>query len=140
MYPTLRAGDVVTVQPGAYDAAPPATGDVIVFRATRTERSLCDDPPQLVDLVKRVIGTPGQTIWSAGNEIYVDGHALDQSWRHLNPLGEPITRQTIPYDDYFVMGDNRPESCDSRIWGDVARASIIGRATTWSSTTASGSL
>jgi signal peptidase I len=53
---------------------------------------------------------------------------LDQNWSHVNPIGQAIKRQTIPANDYFVMGDNHPESCDSRVWGYVPRANIIGKA------------
>ena len=127
MYPTLKVGDRILVLKAAYRFTSPATGDVIVFRAPVAERSSCDSP-EVDDLVKRIIGTPGETIWSQGNLIYVNGHVLDQNWSHVNPIGQAIKRQTIPANDYFVMGDNHPESCDSRVWGYVPRANIIGKA------------
>ena len=138
MYPTLKIGDTITVQENAYVSTQPATGDVIVFRAPSAERSECDNPQG--DLVKRIVGTPGETIWSLGNTIYIDGHPLDQLWTYVNPMGQAIRRQTIPGSDYFVMGDNHPESCDSRVWGYVPVTSIIGKAITWTSTSGSGSL
>ncbi len=88
---------------------------------------MCDSPG-VTDLVKRIIATPGETISSQGNLIYVDGKVLKQPWQHAATLGTPITLQKIPKNDYFVMGDNRPESCDSRLWGYVPRSSIIGKA------------
>lgn len=91
-------------------------------------------------LVKRIIGTPGETIWSDGNTIYVDATPLDQTWPHVTLLGTPIARQTIPRAEYFVMGDDRPASCDSRIWGDLPKADIIGKAIRWSSPSGSGDL
>ncbi len=127
MYPTLLKGDHILVLKAAYDFTSPATGDVIVFRAPERERSLCDDPA-VQDLVKRVIGTPGETVWSKGNTIYIDNRALAQHWQHVDQLGMPITRQRVPKGDYFVMGDNHPASCDSRVWGYVPRANIIGKA------------
>lgn len=127
MYPTLLKGDHILVLKAAYDFTSPQTGDVIVFRAPLRERSLCDDPT-VQDLVKRVIGTPGETIWSKNNTIYIDNMKLDQRWQHVTQLETPIVRQTVPKGDYFVMGDNHPQSCDSRVWGFVPRANIIGKA------------
>jgi signal peptidase I len=128
MYPTLNVGDRILVLKAAYRFTSPATGDVIVFRAPSTERSMCDSP-EVDDLVKRIIGTPGDTIWSVGNTIFINGHVLHQDWQHVNPLGPPaIKRQTVPANDYFVMGDNHPASCDSRVWGYVPRGNIIGKA------------
>jgi signal peptidase I len=127
MYPTLKVGDRILVLKAAYRFTSPATGDVIVFRAPSAEHSDCDSP-EVDDLVKRIVATPGQTIWSVSNVIYVNGHVLDQNWSHVNPIGQAIRRQTIPPNDYFVMGDNHPESCDSRVWGYVPRANIIGKA------------
>jgi signal peptidase I len=127
MYPTLEKGDRILVLKAAYRFTSPATGDVIVFRAPPAERSMCDSP-EVDDLVKRIIGTPGDTIWSVGDKIYRNGTVLNQSWMHVNPLGEAIKKQTVPPNDYFVMGDNHPESCDSRVWGYVPRGNIIGKA------------
>ncbi|HUD68832.1 MAG TPA: signal peptidase I [Acidimicrobiales bacterium] len=128
MYPTLKVGDRILVLKAAYRFTTPATGDVIVFRAPPNERSMCDSPA-VDDLVKRIIGTPGETIWSVGNTIFINGHVLHQDWQHVNPLGPPaIKRQTVPANDYFVMGDNHPASCDSRVWGYVPRGNIIGKA------------
>jgi len=127
MYPTLKVGDRILVLKAAYRFTSPATGDVIVFRAPPAERTMCDSP-EVDDLVKRIIGTPGEMIWSVGDSIYVDGHVLHQNWSHVDPLGEAIRRQTIPANDYFVMGDNHPESCDSRVWGYVPLGNIVGKA------------
>jgi signal peptidase I len=127
MYPTLLKGDHILVLKAAYDFTSPVTGDVVVFRAPTKERELCDDP-EVQDLVKRVIGTPGETIWSKGNTIYINNKPLIQRWQHVMQLGTPITRQRVPKGDYFVMGDNHPASCDSRVWGYVPRDKIIGKA------------
>jgi signal peptidase I len=132
MYPTLLKGDHIVVLKAAYDFSSPATGDVIVFKAPTKEREMCDSPG-VNDLVKRIIAVPGETVWSKGNTIYLQtpghkSHALVQSWQHVPQLGTPISRRTVPSGDYFVMGDNHPASCDSRVWGYVPRASIIGKA------------
>jgi signal peptidase I len=132
MYPTLREGDHIVVLKAAYDFTSPATGDVIVFKAPPKERDLCDSPG-VNDLVKRIIAVPGETVWSEGNTIYLQSphhkaHVLVQHWQHVPQLGTPITRRTVPVGDYFVMGDNHPASCDSRVWGYVPRGNIIGKA------------
>jgi signal peptidase I len=132
MYPTLLKGDHIVVLKAAYDFTSPATGDVIVFKAPPRERELCDSPG-VNDLVKRIIAIPGETVWSRGNTIYLmtphhKAHALVQDWQHVTDLQTPVLRQTVPSGDYFVMGDNHPASCDSRVWGYVPRGSIIGKA------------
>jgi signal peptidase I len=83
--------------------------------------------------VKRIVGLPGQTIWSERNTIYLEnqgqtvGHPLDQDWPHYRLLLTPITRTLIPANHYFMMGDNHPASCDSRDWGTLPRSDIIGK-------------
>jgi signal peptidase I len=139
MYPTLKIGDTIIVNDNAYRSTAPAIGDIIVFRAPTAEIELCDSPG-VVDLVKRIVGTPGETLWSDGNTVYIDGSPLAQTWPHVAQLGTPIVRQTIPSGDFFVLGDNHPASCDSRIWGDVPGTDIVGKAIRWSSTSGSGNL
>jgi signal peptidase I len=124
MEPTLNIGDRILVFKLAYDFVSPAIGDVIVFRAPPSEH--CGDP-SIVDLVKRIVGVPGDRISSIGNEILIDWKPLVQDWPHVVDLLTPITPQTIPANDYFVMGDNHPASCDSRVWGYVPRSDIIGK-------------
>ena len=55
-------------------------------------------------------------------------HPLVESWTHAEPLGEAITPITLKKNQYFMMGDNHPDSCDSRTWGTVPRSDIIGKA------------
>jgi signal peptidase I len=124
MEPTLNVGDRILVFKLAYDFASPATGDVVVFKAPPAEK--CGDP-SVTDLVKRIVGLPGQTIWSERNTIYVDGKPLHQDWPHYRLLLTPITRQLIAPNHYFMMGDNHPASCDSRDWGTLPRSDIIGK-------------
>jgi signal peptidase I len=133
MEPTLHVGDRILVFKAAYDFTSPAVGDVIVFHAPAAEHEHCSDPG-VQDLVKRIIATPGQTIWSKANTIYYENpgsttvHALRQPWQHTTGIGQAITKQTVPPSSYFVMGDNRGQSCDSRVWGYVPRSDIIGKA------------
>jgi len=84
-------------------------------------------------LVKRVIGLPGDRIYSKGNTIYVDGSALKQPWTHTEPLGPPEIASAanpikVPKNHYFMMGDNESVSCDSRYWGTLPAKDVIGKA------------
>ena len=116
----------------AYDFSSPATGDVIVFKAPAKEREMCDSPG-VNDLVKRIIAVPGETVWSKGNTIYLQApghksHALVQQLAARPRARHADHAPDGPGGDYFVMGDNHPASCDSRVWGYVPRGSIIGKA------------
>jgi signal peptidase I len=130
MEPTLNVGDRILVFKLAYKFTDPETGDVVVFKAPPSEH--CGDP-SVTDLVKRIVGLPGQTIWSERNTIFVKepgeavGRPLHQDWPHYRLLLTPITRQLIAPDHYFMMGDNHPASCDSRDWGTLPRSDIIGK-------------
>ena len=85
------------------------------------------------DLVKRVIALPGQTIYSSGNSIYVNGRLLAEPYLpHDDPLGPPIRDAAehpyrVPPGEFYVLGDNRADSCDSRYWGPIKGSSIIGK-------------
>lgn len=125
MEPTLQIGDRIIVSKLSYHLHAVQRGNIIVFHAPPKEATVCADP-NVTDLVKRVIGLPGETIWSKGNTIYINGTALAQPWFPATPLGPPIEKQTIPANNYFVMGDNRTDSCDSRMWGPVPGSNIIG--------------
>jgi signal peptidase I len=103
----------------------PKIGDVIVFKAP-------NDPEK--DFIKRVIGTPRDTILLKDGNVYVNGKLFDQSLFLNTPVktyGGSFLREgeaiTIPSDSYFVMGDNRAGSSDSREWGFVPFKSIIGK-------------
>lgn len=124
MEPNLHNAELVLVDKLTYLFHPPARGDIIVFRAP---------PEPTQDYVKRVIGLPGDTITVRGTTIIVDGVTLNETYIAAQNQGTPlgtrtITNQVVPPGDYFVLGDNRAVSSDSRIWGFVPRQNIIGRA------------
>lgn len=119
MQPNLIPGDFVVINKLAYKFnGSPARGDVIVFRYP-------PDPTQ-IPYIKRVIGLPGDNIHIASGKVYVNGEMLKESYLKVatNRGGD----WTVPEDSLFVMGDNRNNSSDSRAWGFVPFANIIGRA------------
>jgi signal peptidase I len=123
MEPTLQIGDRILVSKLSVELGTIHRGDIIVFKAPPAEH--CGDT--VSDLVKRVIGLPGDHLTSRGNTIYYNGHVLHETWPHYEPLQTPIGHVTVPANSYFVMGDNHPDSCDSRFWGSVPRSDIIGK-------------
>jgi signal peptidase I len=125
MNPTLWKGDRIMVNKLSVDFGTINIGDIVVFKAPPDVKADCDDA--VTDLVKRVIGVPGDHLTSKGNTIYVNGKPLDQKWSHYAALGTAIGQVTVPQGEYFMMGDNHSNSCDSRTWGMVPRSSIIGK-------------
>lgn len=125
MEPTLHVGDRILVNKLSVRFGTINVGDIIVFKAPPTEH--CDDG-SYSDLVKRVIGLPGQTITSKGNTVYVNGKPLKERWKYWPDLNPAIKKLKVPANNYYVMGDNRANSCDSRFWGTVPRSDIIGKA------------
>ena len=126
MEPTLQLGDRIVVSKLSVEFGTIHIGDILVFRAPPAVRTQCGD--DVADLVKRVIGLPGDHLTSKGNTIYVNGSPLKQPWSHYEPIGRAIGKVTVPKNHYFMMGDNESDSCDSRFWGTVPRSSIIGKA------------
>jgi signal peptidase I len=127
MLPTLQIGDRMLVDKLPWVVDDLHVGDIVVFR-----RTPADDTTTAGDLVKRVIGLPGQTISSVGDTVLIDGRALKEPW--LPPLTGDcaetdlnITKQIIPAGHYFMMGDCRGNSEDSRFWGTVPQSYIVGK-------------
>ncbi len=124
MEPSLHNQELILVDKWTYLFRPPARGDVIVFVAP---------PRPTQDYIKRVIGLPGDTITVQNTTVIVDGVTLNESYVSPNNQGNQydyrhIQDLVVPPNDYFVMGDNRADSDDSRHWGFVPRKNIIGRA------------
>ena len=130
MVPTLSVYDRILVQKAFYSPRDVREGDIVVF--TRPPLDQCGGEPD-EDLVKRVIALPGQTIYSAGHSIYINGHRLAEPYLPgYDPLGPPIAGRQHPYrvpsGEFYVLGDNRADSCDSRYWGPIRGSSIVGKA------------
>ena len=123
MEPTLHNSEYILVNKAAYVFHAPHRGDVIVFEYPLDTS---------VDYVKRIIAIPGDIISVVGEKVTVDGVTLREPYINssdpFNPFA-PIYNRTIPPNSYFVMGDNRGNSSDSRQWGLVPRQNIIGQAT-----------
>jgi len=125
MAPTIEPGDRIVVDKLSYHIHSVNRGDIVVFARPPAEH--CGSAP-VPDLVKRVIGLPGERISSAGNQVLINGKAIAEPWLPKpDPLGKPIPPETIPTNDYYVLGDNRADSCDSRYWGPVPRSLIVGK-------------
>jgi signal peptidase I len=135
MEPTLQVGDRIVVDKLSYDLHGVDRGNIIVFSTPPKED--CAGPP-VADLVKRVIGLPGETISLSGGRVYINGHVLDEPWlpaavrteTYPGPSQQPYALHSpyrIPQGDVYVMGDNRTFSCDSRYWGPVAESTIVGK-------------
>ena len=126
MNPTLWKGDRIIVNKLAIEFGTVHIGDIVVFKAPPDVAADCNDA--VTDLVKRVIGLPGDRLYSKGNTIYVNGKPLDQKWTVWPNLGgTPISPTTVPSGHYFMMGDYHANSCDSRTWGTVPRPDLIGK-------------
>lgn len=118
MQPGLHTGEYVLVNKLAYTFHAPQRGDVIVFE-------LPQDTSE--NLIKRVIGLPGDKLVLTQNTVTVDGVTLNEPYISA-PQNIQVQTVTVPPGDYFVMGDNRPVSDDSRGWGFVPKDDIIGKA------------
>ena len=118
MLPGLQTDDYVLVNKIAYLFHAPERGDVIVFHYPLDTSE---------DFIKRVIGLPGDTVTLDNKTVQVDGVVLHEPYisEAYNPSGKTIK---VPMDEYFVLGDNRPLSDDSRDWGFVPKADLVGKA------------
>jgi signal peptidase I len=129
MVPTPGVYDRILVQKAFFSWRDVREGEIVVFSHPPLDN--CPGP-EGGDLVKRVIALPGQTIYSSGNSIYVNGRLLAEPYLpQYDPLGPPIASSQHPYrvppGEFYVLGDNRADSCDSRYWGPLKGSSIIGK-------------
>ncbi len=123
MEPTFHNGQYLIVDELSYRLGAPSRGDVIIFRPPQNPREF---------YIKRIIGLPGEVVSIDGTAITItkqDGSMLQLDEPYVGNLGNGSTRaHMLGEGEYFVMGDNRPESSDSRVWGPLPRDNIVGRA------------
>jgi signal peptidase I len=124
MEPTLRPGDRVLVNKLSYDLHAIHRGDIVVFKRPPAEAN----DPTIKDLIKRVIGLPGDTISGHDGQVYINGKVFKESYLPRGTSTADFPPSTVPKDQYFVMGDNRGNSKDSRYIGPIPGHLIVGRA------------
>ena len=132
MVPTLEIGDRVLVNKLSYDFHDLNRGDVIVFkRPPNAVKNNADDPD---DLIKRVIGLPGERVVARDGHVYINDRQLIEPYLPSGTITDNLdTAVTVPPGKVFVMGDNRANSADSRFIGPIDSDLVIGRAfaTVW---------
>jgi signal peptidase I len=121
MVPTLKVHDRVLVNKLSYRLHPVHRDDIVVFKAPP------DSDPGIDDLVKRVIGLPGETVSGHGGHVYINGKELDESYLPKGTFTSDFAPVKIPENSYWVMGDNRGNSKDSRVFGTITKGKIVGR-------------
>lgn len=127
MHPTLMEGDRVLVNRLSYDAHDIRRGDVIVF--TRPPNAPGGGPDAPEDLIKRVIGLPGETVQTTDDAVLIDGKRLVEPYLTKGTVSQGIDEPVlIPSGHIWVMGDNRTNSADSRVFGPLDLRLVIGRA------------
>jgi signal peptidase I len=126
MSPTLEKGDRVIVNRLSYKVHDVNRGDIVVF--SRPAR-LPAGPDQPDDLIKRVIALPGETVQTKDGSIYIDNRKLNEPYLPKGTSSRDIeTPVTVPAGHVWVMGDNRSNSADSRVFGPIDTDTIVGRA------------
>jgi signal peptidase I len=144
MVPTLAVGQRVLVCRFCLHFDDPDRGDILVFKPPAGEPSTCgverpsDEPcpqgtPEKSDtnFIKRVVGVPGDHLKVIEGSVYINGKRQDEPFARLDAQCATcnLPREiTIPKDEYYMMGDNRGESADSREWGPVPKKWVIGKA------------
>ncbi len=117
MVPTLHDGDRLLVNKLVYHLRQPARGEIVVFAYPK-------DPKR--DFIKRVVAVAGETVEVRGGQVYIGGQLLDEPY--IRDFGGPdLPPYTVPAGSVWVMGDNRPYSDDSRVFGPVDRSLLWGR-------------
>jgi signal peptidase I len=116
MLPTLQDGNFVLVNRLSYSLGEPQRGDIIVFHFDLTRQ----------DLIKRVIGLPGDEVRIADGIVYVNGVALLEPYIATAPNYNGTW--VVPSESFFVLGDNRNDSSDSHSWGTLSAEKVVGKA------------
>lgn len=122
MAPTLEKNDRVLVNKLSYRLHDVNRGDIVVFKAPEGQETA-----GVEDLVKRVVGLPGETVEGRDGAIYIDGNLLEEPYLSDGTASQDFEPETVPPDHFFVLGDNRQNSKDSTYFGAIAGSAIVGR-------------
>lgn len=120
MEPTFHDHEYLVIDEISYRFKEPVRGDVVVFKYPR-------DPKQF--FIKRIVGLPGETVQITGNAVYINGEKLDEPYLDPNTETKTDDVKTLQSDEYYVLGDNRSFSLDSRTFGPLPNEYIVGK--TW---------
>jgi signal peptidase I len=132
MESTLHVGDRVLVNKWSYRLHPIHRGDIVVFSKPKDEQA-----SNINDLIKRVIGLPGDKVSIANGHVYINGQQLNEPYLDPGTITAGVAGQwqctpqvpcVIPKGQIWVMGDNRSDSEDSRYFGPIPESSVVGRA------------
>jgi signal peptidase I len=133
MVPTLKTNDRVIVNKLSYHLHPVHRGDIVVFTTPKGADGKPIDPT-IKDLVKRVIGLPGETVSEKDGHVLIDGTAINESYLPAGTVSDctQFVANCFPSgplaaNHYWVMGDNRAGSRDSRSFGSITKSEIVGR-------------
>lgn len=124
MEPSFYDGDYLIIDQLSFRLREPERGEVVVFRFPQ-------DPSQFY--IKRIIALPGETVEIRGGKIFIwnsqrpSGFILNEPYVKKGIVTEGVIRKELKSDEYFVLGDNRRASYDSRRWGAVKRKNLVGR-------------
>lgn len=123
MEPNFHNSEYLLTDKVSYRFREPQRGEVIVFKAPPDDKD---------EFIKRIIGLPGETISLQSGQFYINNTPLSENYINVNTPGGDFLSEgqtvTIPSNSYFVVGDNREHSFDSRAWGFIKREKINGRA------------
>ncbi|KKQ73965.1 MAG: Signal peptidase I [Berkelbacteria bacterium GW2011_GWB1_38_5] len=120
MEPNFHSGQYILVNRWQYNFGEPARGDVVVLKFP--------GDPEHKKYIKRIIGLPGEKVQIINGTVYINDQKLNEKYLPNGMLTLPNVNRTLRDDDYFLLGDNRPNSSDSRTWGISPKRYLIGRA------------